>query len=85
MIISVVSAKYLQDFKINITLRIKNQNSVDNIEKIIDLQKYIANKKDHGIFYPLKNKDYFQNFKVVNNTIEWENGADIAPERFLEL
>lgn len=40
-----------------------------------------------GIFLPLQDKDLFAKLKVNRElgTIEWANGADIAPERLHEL
>jgi len=29
--------------------------------------------------------DYFKNFQIKYNTIEWENGADYAPEYLYEI
>jgi hypothetical protein len=83
----VINAKYIDNFKIKVVLQsVKNKNKTKNqVSKIIDLKQYIQSKKDNGIFSLLKNVNYFKNFKLSTNTIEWENGADIAPERFLEL
>ncbi len=45
-------------------------------EKIFNMEKYI-----HERFYQkLKNRKYFENVRVAGNTIEWENGEDVAPE-----
>jgi hypothetical protein len=49
--------------------------------KIVNLQNYI----DGEIFEPLKEKEYFRNFKINFNTIEWSNGADFAPEFLFEI
>jgi hypothetical protein len=32
------------------------------------------------VFQPLKDLNYFRSFKLNSWTIEWENGADFAPE-----
>lgn len=45
-------------------------------EKIFDMKKYIGQK----FYNKLKDKKYFEKVKVVENTIQWENGEDIAPE-----
>jgi len=85
MIVSVIDAKYIDGFKINILLNIKENDSTRVVEKVVDMSKYLQSKKDTGVFSPLKDLSYFKNFTLNSNTIEWENGADIAPERFLEI
>ena len=40
------------------------------------MKKYINQK----FYNKLKDKKYFEKVKVVENTIQWENGEDIAPE-----
>ncbi|MDP4268225.1 MAG: DUF2442 domain-containing protein, partial [Bacteroidota bacterium] len=49
--------------------------------KIVDLSNQLSGK----VFDPLKNKDYFKTFKIKYNTIEWDNGADFAPEFLYEI
>lgn len=36
--------------------------------------------KNYKMCYKLKDKEYFQKIKIRKNTIERENGEDIAPE-----
>ena len=57
----------------NYKLRIKFENGEI---KIFDMKKYIKQK----FYEKLKNKEYFKQVKVVGNTIEWQNGEDVAPE-----
>lgn len=85
--ISVVSAKYIEDFKVQLLFEIKDftTNKKDMVQKVVDLREYLMAKKDSGVFAPLKNVEFFKNFKLNANTIEWENGADIAPERMYEI
>ena len=72
MLLNVVEAKYISDY--NILLKFN-----DGIEKCVDLKQTIFN--DHRkIFEPLRDKNYFKNFKLNLNTITWENEADFAPE-----
>ncbi len=85
MLVNITKATYIEGFIIKITLNTIDNNSLNIITKNIDLHQYIQARKETGIFAPLKDIEYFKNFKLNANTIEWENGADIAPERFLEL
>jgi len=74
MFIEVLDAKYLGDYKISLIF-----NTGES--KIVDLSGDLNGK----VFEPLKDKSYFQSFKIKYNTIEWSNGADFAPEFLLEL
>ncbi len=69
--LEVTHAKYENDYKI--WVKFNNDES-----GIIDLSDDLWG----DIFAPLKNTDLFRKFKIsdVMNTIEWENGADLAPE-----
>jgi len=44
-----------------------------------------SNSLNRQVFAPLKEIDFFKRFKINFNTIEWENGADFAPEYLYEL
>ena len=48
-----------------------------NEEKIYDMKKLINENK---FYNKLKDKDYFKNVKIRGDSIEWENGEDVAPE-----
>ncbi len=65
----ITEAAYLKDYLLQITFN-------NGVEKVVDLQ----NELDEGVFIPLKDKEYFKKFHISANTIEWENGADFAPE-----
>lgn len=68
-LIKVSDAKYIESYKIEFKFS-------DGTIKIIDLQNELYGE----IFEPLNNIDEFKNFKLNHFTIEWENGADFAPE-----
>lgn len=74
MFLEVVKAEYLEDYKVK--LHFNNGES-----RIVDLYSSLVGE----IFAPLKNIDYFKNFSIKFNTIEWENGADFAPEYLYEI
>jgi len=73
-LIWVTSAKHLNDFKIKISFN-------DGKVKTVNLENYL----DKPVFQPLKDKSYFKKFTLNPFTIEWENGADFAPEFLYEI
>ena len=64
-----VEVKVLEDYKLSI--KFKNGE-----KKIFDMKEYINQK----FYKKLQDKKYFEKVKVMENTIRWENGEDIAPE-----
>ena len=85
MIVTITKAKYIDSFIIHLHINILDKTSSTNLDKKVDLEKYIQRKKKDSIFAPLKDIDFFKKFVLNSNTIEWSNGADIAPERLLEM
>ncbi len=75
MILNVVRADYIDDFRVKVLFN-------DGVEKVVDLKDYINSKK-HPFFQPLKEVEKFKKFKV-NRTLVWDSGADIAPEYLYE-
>jgi len=73
-LIWVTEAKYVSDYKIMLMFN-------DGIQGIVDLKNSIKGK----IFKPLRDIEYFKNFKKNKWTIEWECEADFAPEYLYEL
>lgn len=73
MFLEVVKAEYLNDYRIK--LWFNNQ-----VVKVVDL----ANSLNVEVCRPLKDLEYFKRFTIKFNTIEWENGADLAPEYLYE-
>jgi hypothetical protein len=65
----VTDATYLDGYKISLAFN-------DGIKKVVDLSDYHFN----GIFAPLRDVENFKKFHLSDWTIEWYNGADIAPE-----
>lgn len=68
-LIKVVKAKYIEGYKIEFQFS-------DGKIKTVDLSGEIYGE----VFEPLKDIEYFKRFSLNPFTIEWENGADFAPE-----
>ena len=66
----IVEVKALEQY--NIYLKFSNGE-----EKIYEMKEAIEKIK---YFNKLKNKKYFENVKPRGDTVEWENGEDVAPE-----
>lgn len=74
MFLEVTKAKYLDGYRIMLLF--------NNCERrIVDLSQSLNGK----VFEPLKDIGYFKRFSIKFNTIEWENGADFAPEYLYEI
>lgn len=74
MFTEVIKAEYVNEYKVRLWFN-------NNVTKVVDLFPSL-----NGIvFEPLKNLDYFKRFTIKYNTLEWENGADFAPEYLISL
>lgn len=73
--LEVVSAKYLKDYIVYFEFS-------NGKKGYVDFQNHLWG----DMFEPMKHRNYFKNFKIseTSNTIEWENGADFAPEFLFE-
>lgn len=69
-------AKYIRDYKIEVTF-------ADQKTKIVDLREHLRGE----IFVPLQNIEYFKTFRVNEelDTIVWDNGADLSPDFLYEI
>ena len=74
MFLEVTNAKYLDNYRLLLTFN-------NGETKTVDLQ----NELTGSVFVPLKELDYFKKFHITYNTVEWENGADYAPEYLYEI
>ncbi len=74
MLIKVTTAKYVQDYQVDLTFN-------DGTQAVVDLKDSL----NGSVFEPLKKLENFKKFKLNRWTIEWENGADLAPEYLYEL
>lgn len=74
MFTEVIKAEYVGGYKVKLWFN-------NNVTKIVDLRSSLKGE----VFEPLKDLDFFKRFTIKYNTLEWENGADFAPEYLLEL
>ncbi len=74
MFLEVTHAEYLEGYKLRLTFN-------NGVTKVVDLYSSL----DGEVFAPLKDIEYFKRFSIKFNTVEWENGADFAPEYLYEL
>ena len=74
MFIEVIKAEYLDGYRL---LLLFNNGE----RRIVDLSQSL----NGPVYAPLKDIDYFKHFSIKFNTIEWENGADFAPEYLYEI
>lgn len=67
--LEIIKAEYLSDYKLKVWF---NNQQI----RIVDLE----NSLDGEVFAPLRDKTYFKEFTIPFNTVQWDNGADFAPE-----
>jgi len=73
MYLSVKKVKPLNDYNLELTFE-------NNEIKVFDLKPYL----DTGLFKTLKDEKIFKMVKVLYDTIEWPNKADLDPEVLYE-
>ena len=74
MFLEVSKAEYLNNYRIKLTF---NNGKI----KTVDLKDELSG----SVYEPLRQLDFFKKFQIKYNTIEWENGADYAPEYLYEI
>jgi len=74
MFIEVIKAEYIDGYRL--LLQFNNGE-----KRIVDL----SNSLKGTVYIPLQDISYFKNFSIKFNTVEWENGADFAPEYLYEI
>lgn len=74
MFLEVIKAEYLDGYR----LRLFFNNGELRIANLLGSLK-------GEIFEPLKDIEFFKQFSVKFNTVEWQNGADFAPEYLYEI
>ena len=74
MFLEVVKAEYLDGYRLRLVF---NNGEV----RIADLDSSLVGE----VFEPLRDVNLFKRFCIKFNTVEWENGADFAPEYLYEI
>ncbi len=74
MFLEIVKAEYIDGYKVRLWFN-------NGETKVVDLLSSL----NGPIFQPLKDIALFKRFSIKYNTIEWENGADFAPEYLYSL
>ncbi len=74
MFIEVIKAEYIDGYRL---LLVFNNGE----KRIVDL----SNSLKGPVYTPLQDMSYFKRFSIKFNTVEWENGADFAPEYLYEI
>ena len=74
MFIEVTKADYLDGYRVKLLFN-------NGETRIVDLSQSL----NGTVFAPLKDLEFFKCFTIKFNTIEWENGADFAPEYLYEI
>jgi len=71
MILHITDAKYLEDYRIEVSFNDGKKGTVD-----------LSQSLKGTVFDPLKDKNVFSQLKLDDelDTIVWPNGADLAPE-----
>lgn len=70
----IIDVDYIKDY----TLRLTFNNGET---RIVDLQPYLTGE----VFGELMDKSKFIQYGLTPTTIEWANGADLAPEFLYEI
>ncbi len=74
MFLEIVKAEYLDGYRLSLLFN-------NGVRRVVDL----SNSLKGSVFAPLKDISYFKKFSIKFNTVEWENGADFAPEYLYEI
>ena len=67
--LEVTKANYVGGHKIHLWFN-------NDVDKVVNFENLLQGEA----FAPLRDENYFKNFHIAYNTIEWDNGVDFAPE-----
>lgn len=73
-LLTVTNATHIRAYQLELTFS-------NGEVRLVDLK----DRLDKPVFIPLKDIAYFKSFRLNPFTIEWENGADFAPEYLFKL
>ena len=71
--LKVTDVDYVKDYELLLTF--------NNGERLVNLEPYLTGE----VFGELLERDKFTQFGLTGYTIEWANGADLAPEFLYEI
>lgn len=74
IMLRVVDVDYIKDYELLVTFS-------DGSKKKVDLEPYLTGE----VFGELLDKNKFIQYGLTHTTIEWANGADLAPEFLHEI
>jgi hypothetical protein len=72
--LEVIEAEYLRDYLVKVKF-----NTGET--KLVDLKESLQGP----VFEPLKDVNFFRQFTIRFNTLEWQNGADFSPEYLFKV
>ena len=72
--LKVVDVDYLRNYELLLKFN-------DGVRKMVDLRPYLTGK----VFGELLDLGKFTQYGLTRTTIEWENGADLAPEFLYDI
>ena len=70
----VIVVDYIRNYELLVTFS-------DGNKKIVNLEPYLTGE----VFGELLDKEKFVQYGLTRSTIEWANGADLAPEFLYEI
>ena len=72
--LKVIDADYVKDYELLLSFN-------DGTRKLVDLKPYLTGE----VFGELIDPDKFIQYGLTGYTIEWANGADLAPEFLYDI
>lgn len=73
-ILRVIDVDYIKDYELLLTFS-------DGCQKLVNLEPYLYGE----VFGELLDRDKFVQYGLTRTTLEWANGADLAPEFLHEI